>query len=512
MRATPREPGLIGETPPSPLAGVQSDPSRSRAVLIGTPTYTELGDLPAVANNVTRLRELCCDPTAWGLAGERCRVLRRASRDEILRAVEKATAEATDTVLVYYAGHGLVNPHTGELHLALSGSSRGSSFTSVRYEDLRSVLLYPSDGRPTAPRKVVILDCCWSGLALDGLMQGPQIAPAVAVEGAYVLTATPATRQALAPPGETYTAFTGELIRLIEDGVPARPALLSMSALFEELTATLTAKSRPLPQQSIRQGGGEICLFRNRAREAVARSVAEEAPPRVPVGPTASDGGMASPARVRLPFGEPEPDLPQLVPVAVTETRTVGLGRNPVTHAQFGAFLRDPANARWHPAAARAAGTDVDDNYLAGWSGADFPAGRAEHPVVAVSLPAARAYLAWAGRRLGVPLRLPTAAEWELAARAGRSGEWWRAEIAAGRVNFLGSHAALTSVGEFPPNPYNIGDLLGNVWDICVDDRGAPVLRGGAYDTPAARLREELSPRSPVECRGNVGFRCAGDM
>ncbi|MGA5563986.1 caspase, EACC1-associated type [Streptomyces platensis] len=496
---------------------MQSDPARSRAVLIGTPTYTELGALPAVANNVTRLRELCCDPGAWGLAGERCRALRRASRDEILRAVEEATAEATDTVLVYYAGHGLVDPHTGELHLALSGSRRGPSFTAVRYEDLRSVLLHPSDGRPTAPRKVVILDCCWSGLALDGLMQGAQIAPAVAVEGAYVLTATPATRQALAPPGETYTAFTGELIRLIEDGVPERPALLSMSALFEELTAALTAKSRPLPQQSIRQGGGEICLFRNRARGPAGQraDAGVDAPPRVPVGATAggtAPSGVRATSPARVPAGEPEPDLPQLVPVALSETRTVWLGQYPVTHAQFGVFLRDPANARWRPAAARAAGTDVDDNYLAGWSGADFPAGRAEHPVVAVSFPAARAYLAWAGRRLGVPLRLPAAAEWELAARAGRSGEWWRAEIAAGRVNFLASHGALTPVGDFPPNPYNIGDLLGNVWDICVDDTGAPVLRGGAYDTPAARLRERLSPRSPVECRGNVGFRCAGDM
>lgn len=499
------------------MAGALSDPSRSCAVLIGTHAYTELDDIPAVARNVSRLRELCRDPAVWGLADERCRVLRRAPREAILKAVENATAEATDTVVVYYAGHGLVDPRSGELHLALPRSQPGPSYTALRYEDLRSVLLHPSGGRPTAPRKVVILDCCWSGLALDGLMQAPDVAPAVAVEGACVLTATAATRQALAPPGETYTAFTGELIRLVAGGVPGRPALLSMATLFTELTAALTAKSRPLPQQSTRQTAGEICLFRNRAGETVARPAAEEAPPRVPAGATAggtapSGGRAVSPARVRVPFDGPEPDLPQLVPVALTETRTVWLGRYPVTHAQFGAFLRDPANARWHPAAARAAGTDVDDNYLAGWSGADFPAGRADHPVVAVSAPAARAYLAWAGRLLGVPLRLPTAAEWELAARAGRSGEWWRAEIAAGRVNFLRSHGALTPVGEFPPNPYNIGDLLGNVWDICVDDTGAPVLRGGAYDTPAARLREHMSPRSPAECRGNVGFRCAGDM
>ncbi|MEU8786186.1 SUMF1/EgtB/PvdO family nonheme iron enzyme [Streptomyces sp. NPDC048637] len=499
------------------MAGALSDPSRSRAVLIGTHAYTELDDIPAVANNVGRLRELCCDPAAWGLAGERCRVLRQASREAILKAVEDATAEATDTVVVYYAGHGLVDPHSGELHLALPWSHSGPSYTALRYEELRSVLLHPSGGRPTARRKVVILDCCWSGLALNGLMRGPDVAPAVAVEGACVLTATAATRQALAPPGETYTAFTGELIRLVEAGVPGRSGLLSMSALFEELTAALTAKSRPLPQQSTRQTAGEICLFRNRAGAAATQHGGRNAPPRVPAGMTAegaapSGGGVVSPARVRWPAGGAESGWPQLVPVALTETLTVRLGRYPVTHAQFRAFLRDPVNARWLPAAARAAGTDVDDNYLAGWHGPDFPAGRGDHPVVAVSFSAARAYLAWAGRRMGVPLRLPTAAEWALAARAGRTGEWWREDLAAGRVNFRGSHAALTPVGEFPPNPHNIGDLLGNVWDICVDDTGSPVLCGGAYDTPAARLREQLSPRSPAECRGNVGFRCAGDV
>lgn len=62
------------------MAWALSDPSRSCAVLIGTHEYTELDDLPSVARNVSRLRELCCDPAVWGLADERCRVLRQASR------------------------------------------------------------------------------------------------------------------------------------------------------------------------------------------------------------------------------------------------------------------------------------------------------------------------------------------------------------------------------------------------------------------------------------------------
>ncbi|MFG2829357.1 SUMF1/EgtB/PvdO family nonheme iron enzyme [Streptomyces sp. NPDC048434] len=505
------------------MAGALSDPSRSRAVLIGTHAYTELDDIPAVANNIGRLRELLADPAVWGLADERCSVLRQPSRQTVLDTVYDAAAEASDTMVLYYAGHGLVHPQSGELHLALPGSHPDRPHTALRYEELRSILLSPAGGRPAARRKVVILDCCWSGLALGGLMHGGDLVPGIAVEGAFVLTATAATRQALAPPDETYTAFTGELIRLLDAGVPGRPALLSMAAVFEELTAALAAKSRPRPQQSNRNSAGQICLFRNRAGEtavgaageADASQTREGGPPEGTEPPPEGDRAPARPAPPLPPEGLPAEERaaswPELVAVALTDARTVRLGRYPVTHAQFRAFLCDPENARWRPAAARAAGEHVDDNYLRGWTGLEFPAGLGDHPVVAVSFPAAGAYAAWAGRRLGVPLRLPAAAEWALAARAGRTGEWWREDLAAGRVNFRGSHAALAPIGEFPPNPYNIGDLLGNVWDICVDDTGAPVLRGGAFDTPAARLREELSPRSPVECRRNVGFRCAGD-
>ncbi|MFE1775702.1 SUMF1/EgtB/PvdO family nonheme iron enzyme [Streptomyces sp. NPDC059008] len=495
-----------------------SDPSRSRAVLIGTDTYDHpaLGNLPAVRNNLGRLRELLCDTGAWGLAPERCAVLPQPSREAMLDTVHDAAAEAADTVLLYYAGHGLVHPQSGELHLTLPESDPDRPHTAVRYEELRSILLSPVGGRPSARRKVVVLDCCWSGLALGGMSSG-DLAPATAVHGAFVLTATAATRQALAVPGETYTAFTGELIDVIGSGVADGPALLSMTVLYEEVARALAAKGRPLPRQTNSDHAGRICLFRNRAagerregpeggagRTAVAdRPVRTAAPPPAPTTPT------APPAPERRP-GERRPSLPELVPVPPDGPPVVRLGRYPVTHAQFRAFLCDPANARWRPEDARAAGEDVDDGYLRGWHGLEFPEGRGGHPVVGVSAQAAGAYAEWAGRRLGTALRLPTAREWELAARAGRAGEWWRAEIVAGRVNFRGSFGELAPVGEFPPNPYTIGDLLGNVWDICVDDAGSPVLLGGAYDTPVTRLRERLSPRSPAECRGNAGFRCAG--
>ncbi|MFH8681366.1 SUMF1/EgtB/PvdO family nonheme iron enzyme [Streptomyces lydicus] len=523
-------------------------------VLVGTHTYEHPGlhDLPAVRNNVGRLRELVRDSGLWGLAEEHCRVLGQPDRQGMLNAVYDAAAEASDTMVLYYAGHGLVHPQSGELHLALPGSDPDRPHTAVRYEELRSILLSPVGGRPSARRKVVVLDCCWSGLALGGMDAG-DLAPAAAVHGAFVLTATAATRQALAVPGETYTAFTGELIDVVGSGVVGGSALLSMAELYERVTQALAAKGRPLPRQSNIDLGWRISLFRNRAYRAGAEGAAGSgasagvvggaaggrgAVAAVGAGHRAGSGGPAGPV-VGPESGVADgsvvgPDsgavdgsgegrgagagaggwlapLPELRVVPPGGRGVVRLGRYPVTHAQFRDFLADPGNARWRPGAARA-GAYADENYLVGWRGLEFPEGREGHPVVAVSAYAARAYAAWAGRRLGVALRLPTVAEWEVAARAGRGGEWWAADVAAGRVNFRGSHGELVRNGEFPPNPYDIGDLLGNVWDICVDEAGAPVLRGGAFDTPQARLRECPAPGSPAECRRNVGFRCAGEV
>ncbi|WP_326631460.1 MULTISPECIES: caspase family protein [unclassified Streptomyces] len=247
-----------------------SDPAASRAVLIGTHSYEAMEDLPTVKNNVSRLAELLHDGTMWGLPSGHSTVLLQPTRDAVLDAVHAALAEATDTVLLYYAGHGLSHPMSGELYLALPNSEQRRLDRALRYEDLRGLLLDPSIGGQTpARRKVVILDCCWSGLALGGLMsEGHGIGARADVSGTFVLTATSETRQSLAPPGEQYTSFTGELIDAIAGGIEGAPAFLSMSTLYDHLAQRMAAKSLPHPQQRNRNSSGHICLFRNRAEQA----------------------------------------------------------------------------------------------------------------------------------------------------------------------------------------------------------------------------------------------------
>jgi formylglycine-generating enzyme required for sulfatase activity len=85
------------------------------------------------------------------------------------------------------------------------------------------------------------------------------------------------------------------------------------------------------------------------------------------------------------------------------------IGRYPVTNAEFKKFV-DAAGYR----------PKDDHNFLKDWRGGTFPEGWADKPVIWVSLEEARAYAAWAGRRL------PHEWEWQYAAQGadGRLYPW----------------------------------------------------------------------------------------
>jgi predicted transcriptional regulator len=243
-----------------PRAGLPN-PDASRAVLVGVSEYSTLEELPAVPNNVATLRRLLTDPDLWGLPDEHCRTLvNPTSVEQVLDTLHTAATAATDALLFYFAGHGLLDDRL-DLHLALPGSDSDRLYRAVRYDDVRREIV----GAKRVFGKVVILDCCYSGRALLGGMSGAvELADHARVDGSYVMTASAETKLALAPPGEEYTAFTGALVDKLAHGLENGPDLLDMETIFFHVRADLQARHRPVPQQRTRNDGRAIALVRNR--------------------------------------------------------------------------------------------------------------------------------------------------------------------------------------------------------------------------------------------------------
>ena len=106
-----------------------------------------------------------------------------------------------------------------------------------------------------ARARLVILDCCFAGQAIEALSgEGdPGLADIAHVEGVYTLTATTRNRTAhVPPPGQQDTActsFTAELRDLIRSGIPGKPAWLTFSDIYPVLRQRLRAKVLPVPNQ-----------------------------------------------------------------------------------------------------------------------------------------------------------------------------------------------------------------------------------------------------------------------
>ncbi|MCP3802824.1 caspase family protein [Allokutzneria sp. A3M-2-11 16] len=237
------------------------DPELSRAVLIGTSRFDHpgLGDLPAVRNNLADLAAILTSATGTGL--KHCAVLAdEADIAAIGVRLAEAAERAEDLLLVYYAGHGLVDGR-GELHLTVpSTHPERLGWTSLPFAMLRETLADAG-----AKNRVLILDCCFSGRAVSEFMSADAVPGQLEIDGTYTLTATPANKVAMAPVGATHTLFTGELITLLAKGIEDGPELLSLGEIYQRLLRIYTRRNLPKPQQGSTRTTELLALSVNRA-------------------------------------------------------------------------------------------------------------------------------------------------------------------------------------------------------------------------------------------------------
>ena len=230
----------------------------------------------------------------------------------------------------------------------------------------------------------------------------------------------------------------------------------------------------------------------------------------------------------------------------VNIARPFAIGRYEVTRAEYAAFVRATERSDGEACITWNGATRKWESVTgASWRRPGFPQAD-DHPVGCLDLQDAMAYVAWQSTTTGQRYRIPTEAEWEYVARAGtttmqtwgngfagvcahaNASELSRAEVHGGLedeptrfFNCRDGFVYTAPVGSFPPNPFGLYDVIGNVWEWVEDCyfatyQGAPgdgsawlvedcdrrVVRGGGWFSrvwfvrPAGRSREEPEYRS----------------
>jgi formylglycine-generating enzyme required for sulfatase activity len=230
----------------------------------------------------------------------------------------------------------------------------------------------------------------------------------------------------------------------------------------------------------------------------------------------------------------------------VVISRPFAIGRYEITVDEYEAF----AAATDRPASKNCTTWDIEKGIWGPLGNADWRnpgyEQSGQHPVGCLTIDDARAYVAWLSKKTGKTYRVPSEAEWEYVARAGTTTmQTWsdsfdnicafanvadQTRVAAHRISdpdptrFFPCNddfVYAAPVGRFPPNPWGLYDMIGNIWEWTEDCfiptyDGAPtdgtartepgctrlIVRGGGWYSRtwfarnAGRSREDLSYRS----------------
>jgi peptidoglycan hydrolase-like protein with peptidoglycan-binding domain len=249
-----------------------------KVLLVGVSHYSNpKWNIPNVAVNIKKLEKAFLDSSILGVPRANLTVLSndRFTREDFLITLENfiATVSKDDIFIVYYSGHGVFdyskvqNKYT--TFLTTPKSIDRPTISGVSIEEFREFI---KDS--PAKRKIIILDCCYSGRIHDGKMDltaagslNHEVTIKFSkVEGTFTMSATSEDQTAGYSPTEPHrpTYFTSALLDVFHEGIENGEPFCSINEIYQEVENRLVNGQKSKPEASSYKRGFEIQILKNK--------------------------------------------------------------------------------------------------------------------------------------------------------------------------------------------------------------------------------------------------------
>lgn len=247
-------------------ASTERDWSRSRAILIGVWDYTELPPVPAARHSFERITRLLIEVCGW--PADRISTIENPQNSgDLPTRLIREFSNNSDTVLLYFVGHGLLLDPSNKLALAVGDTNPDPHLrhtTGLKFDDIRVAF-----DASRATTRIAILDCCYSAHAIpaDGQLGDESADIDFGNPGFCIVTASRYGRTAryetTGERPETY--FSRCFSDIVETGLPNQDRWLTLGAIFGALGKSLVASTGPQPYMLSSGSAAEFPFARNRA-------------------------------------------------------------------------------------------------------------------------------------------------------------------------------------------------------------------------------------------------------
>jgi hypothetical protein len=243
------------------------------AVLVATGEYADeaLRRLRAPSQDARRLAGVLRDPLIGGFDG--VTILENRPHYTIHEQIEGVLADRSpnDFVLLYFSCHGLRDAW-GRLHFASTNTNRNRLASTA----VSAAFVNEQVERSRAQRKVLLLDCCFSGSFSAGFKGAPpekfKVIDELASRGYVIITASDALEYAFE--GEELTwdeprvsIFTDAIVKGLATGVADidGDGWISTTDLYNYVYSTVPERADQRPMYFANQVSGEIVIARAKA-------------------------------------------------------------------------------------------------------------------------------------------------------------------------------------------------------------------------------------------------------